>query len=150
MGRRVLIIALAAATLIVPALLGSGCGSPADAAPQPSFSPVEQPRLANLGDFALLGERPMHIWLHLDKSQRVRIAFLAERRVKSCTLWHVAPSDGSLAKAEQMPLEGGTPHANGGPEVAYWFGSASLAPGYYRLDLEGRGRIISLVIDRRR
>jgi len=150
MGRKVLIILLAAVALGIPVLVSSGCGSSAGAAPQPSLSPMEQPRLVNLSDFALLGKRPTHVWLHLDQSQRVRIVFLAERRVKACSLWHVASSDGSLTKAEQVPLEGGTPHTNGGSQVSYWFGSAALEPGYYRLDLEGSGRIITLIVDRRR
>jgi len=149
MVRRILVIALVAVAFSGVPFLASGCGT-GRAVAQPSLSPMERPRLVNLGDFALLGDRPTRVWVRLEHSQRVRIVFISERRVKSCSLWRVANADGSLVTPEQVPLEGGRPHDNSGTEVIYWYGSPSLDPGYYRVELMGRGRIGSLIVDERR
>ena len=146
--RRLLVMVTLAVALGLMPLFSSACGT-GKAEAQPSLSPLEQPRLLNLGDFALLKARPTRILLHVDQAQRLRIAFLAEQAVKSCSLWHVAASDGSLVTPEQVPLEGGQPHGSGLP-ISYWFGTQSLAAGYYRLDLSGHGRIATLIVDRRR
>jgi hypothetical protein len=149
MKRKVLAIVFVAVLLSVAPFLASGCGT-GKAVAQPSLSPMEQPRLVNLGDFALLGDRPTRIWVHLEQTQPLRIVVISERRVKSCSLSRVAGADGSLVTPVPVALEGGRPHGNSGTEVISWFGSPSLDPGYYRIELTGRGRIMSLIVDRRR
>ena len=147
--RRTLTVVLVVIALGAACLLTSGCAS-GEAAAEPSLSPMEMPRLVNLSDFALLPDRPTQIRLHIVAPQRIRVVFISRRLVESCSLWRVASPDGSLLTPVRVPLEGGNPHANSGTHVIYWFGSPSLGPGYYRIDLTGRGRILNLIVDRRR
>jgi hypothetical protein len=148
MVRRGLVTVFVAVALGGVLLLASGCGE-SKAVAQPSFSPAAQPQLLDIGDFSLLRGRPARTMLHVSESQPLSIFIIAKRPIASCKLSHVAAADGSLVAAQGMPLEGGAPHTNGGPDVTYWFGSPSLDAGYYRLDLSGSGRVMSLLVKQR-
>jgi hypothetical protein len=146
MVRRCLTVVAVAALLCILLLLASACGE-SKATAQPSFSPVAQPSLLDIGDVALLKGRPAHGLLHLDSAQGLRILILAEQPLSSYSLRRVAGPDGATAPGEAVQLEG-SPHTSGA-ETAYALLSAQpVAAGYYRLDLAGVGRVISLVVER--
>jgi hypothetical protein len=108
---------------------------------------MAEPSLLDIGDVALLKSRPAHILLHVDSAQGLRVFILAERPLSSHSLRRVAAADGTLIDPEPVPLEGG-PHASGA-ETSYALLTAEpVPPGYYRLDLAGEGRIVSLVVER--
>jgi hypothetical protein len=147
-GRKGLARVLVAVALGLLPLVASACGE-GRAVAQPSQSPHVPSQLLSIGDFSLARGRPTHAMLHLSQSQRLSIFVTADQPITSCKLWHVAAADGRLVTVGRMALDGGSPHTNGGPEVSYWFGSPSLDPGYYRLDVAGRGHISFLVVQRR-
>jgi hypothetical protein len=143
MGHRGLVVVLVAVVLGLVPFVSSACGE-SKAALQPSFSPAAQPRLLDIGPFSLLGGRPTRVMLHATKSHPLRVLILADRRLDSVTLRRVADADGSLVSPVQVPLRG-SPHASGG-QTAYGLTAEPVEPGYYRLDLRGRGRVSSLAV----
>jgi hypothetical protein len=146
--RKGLVVVLVAVALGLVSFVASACGE-SKAVAQPSSSPrVPTSQLLSISDFSLARSRPAHALLHVSESQRLSIFVTADRRIASCKLWHVATADGSTVALKGVVLDGGSPHTNGGPEVSYWFGSPSLDPGYYRLDVAGRGHISYLVVQR--
>jgi hypothetical protein len=140
MGRKVLIIVFAAVALGVLPLVGSACGAVA----QSSSSDTQEPRLLNIGDFSLLNGRPTHALVQATKSHPLKIFILADQPLDSITLRRMAAADGSIVTPETVPLKG-APHALDGQTV-YSLTTQPIEPGYFRLDLLGRGRVQSLVI----
>jgi hypothetical protein len=127
---------------LVP-FIASACGE-SKAAAQPSFSPAAQPRLLDIGPFSLLGGRATRVMLHATKSEPLRVVILADRVLDSIALRRVADADGGLVTPVAVPLQG-SPHATG-KQTAYGLTSEPIEPGYYRLDLSGRGRVSSLSV----
>ena len=143
MGRKGLIIMLAALALGVLPLVSSGCGEDkADA--QSTSSYTAYPRLLNIGDFSLLKGRPTHALIQATKTHPLRIFILADRPLDSITLRRMAAPDGHIVTPETVPLKGG-PHGVDGPTV-YGLSTPAIEPGFFRLDLRGRGRVQSLVV----
>ena len=143
MGRRGLVILLAAVVLGLVPFAAAACGE-SKAVAQPSFSPAAQPRLLDIGPFSLLAGRPTRVMLHATKSHPLRVFVLADRQLDSIILRRVAGSGGSFVSPHVVPLQG-SPHALG-KQTVYGLTSGSIAPGYYRLDLRGRGRVSSLAV----
>ncbi len=146
MVRRGLVIVLAAVALAVLPNLATACGE-SKAVAQPSFSYVTQPRLLDIGDFSLLKGRPTRVMLHATTSHPLRIFILTDRPLDSITLLRVAAADGSQVAHVAVTLQG-SPHTSG-KQTAYGLTARSIEPGYYRLDLVGRGRIGSLAVQDR-
>ena len=146
MVRRGLVIVLIALALGVLPLIASACGE-GEAVAQPSFSYTTQPRLLDIGDFSLLKGRPLRVMLHATTSHALRIFILAERPLDSITLLRVAAANGSQVEHVAVTLQG-SPHTSG-KQTAYGLTAESIEPGYYRLDLVGRGRIGSLAVQDR-
>jgi hypothetical protein len=143
MLRRGLAIVFVAVALGVLPFFASSCAE-SKAVAQPSFSPAAQPRLVDIGPFSLLSGRSTRVMLHATKSHPLRIFLLADRQLGSITLRRVAVADGSLVSPEAVPLQG-SPHASG-RQTVYGLTTEPIAPGYYRLDLRGRGRVLSLAV----
>ena len=143
--RRGLLVGLVALSLVALPLLASAC-SRDQAAAQPSHSPTSQVRLLEASDFSLLSARPMHLLVHVTSRQRLHVAILAEQLLDSWVLRRVAAADGSPRTPQAIRLTGGT---NGGArtELPYALYSTPLEPGYYRLELTGHGRIISIIVE---
>ena len=141
-----LVVVFVAIALVTLPLLGSACGE-GKAVAQPSFSYVTQPRLLDIGPFSLLKGRPTRVMLHATTSHPLRIFILTERPLDSVTLLRVAAADGSQVKHEAVPVQG-SPRASG-KQTAYGLTAEPIEPGYYRLDLLGRGRIESLAVQDR-
>ena len=146
MVRKGLVTVLVAVAVGVLPLIASACGE-SKAVAQPGFSYTTQPRLLDIGDFALLKGRPARVMIHATTSHPLRIFILAERPLGSITLLRVAAADGSQAPHVAVPLQG-SPHASG-KQTAYGLTAEPIKPGYYRLDLFGRGRIGSLAVQDR-
>ena len=143
MKRKVLVIALVAVALGILPLVGSACGE-GEVVAQPSSSYTAFPRLLDIGEFSLLNGRPMHVLVQATRTHPLRIFILADRPLDSITLGRMAGADGSMVTPETVPLKG-TPHAVDGQTV-YGLSTQPIEPGYFRLDLLGRGRVQSLAI----
>jgi hypothetical protein len=141
-GKRVALVLVVAVLGLVP-FVASACGE-SKASAQPSFSPAAQPRLLDIGPFALLGGQAMRVMLHATKSEPLRIVILADRELDAIALHRVADADGKLVTPVAVPLQG-SPHASG-KQAAYALTTEPVEPGYYRLDLSGRGRVSSLSV----
>jgi len=146
MVRRGLVVGFVAVSLCVIPLLASACGEGKTVA-RPSFSYVTQPRLLDIGPFSLLKGRPTRVRLHATSSHPLSIFILAERPLDSITLLRVAAADGSQVAHVAVTLQGG-PHTSL-RQTAYGLTTESIKPGYYLLDLLGRGRIASLAVQDR-
>jgi hypothetical protein len=142
-ARKGLTVVLVAVVLGLLPLVASACGE-SKAVAQPSSSPATQPRLVDIGPFSLLSGRSTRVMLHATKSHPLRVFVLADRQLDSITLRHVGDTDGSLVPPEAVPLQG-SPHASG-KQTVYGLTTEPIEPGYYRLDLRGRGRILSLAV----
>ena len=143
MRRKVFVIVLVAFALGILQFVGSACGESKVVA-QPSSSYTAYPRLLDIGEFSLLNGRPMHVLVQATKTHPLRIFILADRQLDSITLRRMAAADGSMVTPETVPLKG-TPHASDGQTV-YGLSTHPVEPGYFRLDLLGRGRVLSLTI----
>ena len=143
MARKVLVIALVALALGILPLVVSACGGDKGVA-QASAVDAAQPRLLDIGDFSLLPGRATHSLFHATKSHALRIFILADRPLDSVKLRRMANDDGSLATPAFVPLKG-SPHDLDGQTV-YGLTTPSIEPGYFRLDLLGRGRVQSLAV----
>jgi hypothetical protein len=143
MGRRVLVIILAAVALGVLPLASSGCGGDKGVA-QANAVDAAEPRLLNIGDFSLLPGRATHSLFQATKAHPLHIFILADRPLDSVRLRRMANDDGSLATPEAIPLNG-SPHDLDGQTV-YALTTPSIEPGYFRLDLLGHGRVQSLAV----
>ena len=82
--------------------------------------------------------------LHATRSEPLRVVILADRELDSIALRRVAGADGSLVTPLAVPLQG-SPHTSG-KQTAYGLTTKPIEPGYYRLDLSGRGRVSSLSV----
>jgi len=142
MRRGFAVVLIAIAVGVVPYLV-SACGE-SKAAAQPSLSPAAQPRLLDIGGFSLIGGRPTHVLLHTTKAHPLRIFIIADRPLDSIKLRRVGADDGSIVTPEAVPLTG-SPHASDG-QTAYGLTTQAIDPGYFRLDLVGRGRVRSLAV----
>jgi hypothetical protein len=142
-ARKGLTVGLVAVVLGLLALVASNCGE-SKAVAQPSFSPAAQPRLVDIGLFSLLSGRPTRVMLYATKSHPLRVFVLADRQLDSIPLRHVADTDGSLVSPEAVPLQG-SPRASG-KQTVNGLTTEPIEPGYYRLDLRGRGRVSSLAV----
>ena len=140
MGRRALVISLLA--LGVLPILVAGCGG--GASPKAPLSHVEQPRLINIGGFALMKDVPTHVALHATKTHPLRIYILADRTLDSITLRRIADADGNLVTPKSVAIQG-SPHALG-EQTVYGLTAKPIEPGFYRLDLLGRGQVQSFVV----
>jgi hypothetical protein len=136
-------VALVAVVLGLVPFVASACGE-SKAVAQPSFSPAAQPRLLDIGPFSLLGGRATRVMLHAAKSHALRVFILADRHLDSIALHRVADADGNLVTPVAVPLQG-SPHASG-KQTVYGFIAEPIEPGYYRLDVSGRGRVLSLAV----
>ena len=143
MRRKGLIVVFVAVVLGLVPFVASACGE-SKAVAQPSFSPAAQPRLLDIGPFSLLGGRPTRVMLHATKSHPLRVFILADRQLDSIALRGVAGADGNLVTPVAVPLRG-SPHASG-KQTVYGLTAEPIEPGYYRLDLSGRGRVSSLAV----
>jgi hypothetical protein len=143
MVRRSLAVVLVGIVLGLLPLLASACGE-SRAVAQPSFSPAGQPRLLDVGGFSLLGGRPMRVMLHAANTHPLRVFILADHRLDAITLRRVAAADGSLVTPVVVSLQG-SPQASG-KQTVYGLTAEPIEPGYYRLDLRGRGRVSSLAV----
>ena len=143
MARKILVIVLVAVALSNLPLVVSACGGDKGAA-QASGVDAAQPRLLDIGDFSLLPGRPTHSLFHATKSHALRIFIVADRPLDSVKLRRMANDDGSLATPEAITLKG-SPHDLDGQTV-YGLTTPSIEPGYFRLDLLGRGRVQSLAV----
>ena len=143
MSRRGLVIVLVAVALGVLPLLASACGE-GKAVAQPSPSYTTQPRLLDIGDFSLIKGRPTRVMLHATTSHPLRIFILAGRPLDSITLLRVAAANGSQVAHVAVTLQG-SPHTSG-KQTRYGLTAEPIEPGYYRLDLRGRGRVSSLAV----
>jgi hypothetical protein len=141
-GKRVALVLVVAVLGLVP-FVASACGE-SKAVAQPSFSPAAQPRLLDIGPFSLLGGRATRVMLYATKSEPLRVVILADRELDSIALRRVAGADGALVTPVAVPLQG-SPHASG-KQTAYGLTTKPVEPGYYRLDLSGRGRVSSLSV----
>jgi hypothetical protein len=141
-GNRVALVLVVAVLGLVP-FAASACGE-SKAAAQPSFSPAAQPRLLDIGPFSLLGGTPTRVMLHATQAHPLRVVILADRQLDSIALHRVADAGGSLVTPVAVPLQG-SPHASS-KQTAYGLTTESVEPGYYRLDLSGRGRVSSLSV----
>lgn len=141
-GKRVALVLVVAVLGLVP-FVASACGE-SKAAAQVSFSPAAQPRLLDIGPFSLLGGQATRVMIHATRSEPLRIVILADRELDSIALRRVAAADGSLVTPVAVPLQG-SPHTSG-KQTAYGLTTESVEPGYYRLDLSGRGRVSSLSV----
>ena len=141
-GKRVAVVLAVAVLGLVP-FVASACDE-SKAVAQPSFSPAAQPRLLDIGPFSLLGGEATGVMLHATKSEPLRVVILADRELDAIALWRVAGADGSLVTPVAVPLQG-SPHSSG-KQTAYALTSEPVEPGYYRLDLSGRGRVSSLSV----
>ena len=141
-GKRLAVVLVAVVLALVP-FVASACGE-GKAAAQPSYSPASQPRLLDIGPFSLLGGTPTRVMLHATQAHPLRVVILADRQLDSIALHRVADADGSLVTPVAVPLQG-SPHASG-KQMAYGLTTGSVEPGYYRLDLSGRGRVSSLSV----
>jgi hypothetical protein len=144
MGRKVLVVVLVAGALGVLALSVSACGAGREAAAQASSADAALPRLLDIGDFSLLRGRATHSLFRATNVHPLRIFILADRPLDSVKLRRMANDDGSLATPEAIPLSG-SPHDLDGQTV-YGLTTPSVEPGYFRLDLRGRGRVQSLAV----
>jgi len=143
MGRKVLVIALVVIALGVLPSAGSACGESKGVA-QVSSADAAQPRLLDIGDFSLLQGQPTHALFHAVKAHPLRIFILADRPLNSVKLRRMAADDGSIVTPEEVPLKG-SPHDLDGQTV-YALTTPSIEPGYFRLNLLGRGRVQSLAV----
>jgi hypothetical protein len=143
MVRRGLVIGLVVVALGLVPFVASARGE-SKAVAQPSFTPAAQPRLLDIGPFSLLAGRATRVMLHATKSHPLRVFVLADRQLDSITLRRVADADRSLVSPVAVPLQG-SPHASG-KQTAYGLTAEPVEPGYYRLDLRGRGRVLSLAV----
>jgi hypothetical protein len=141
-GKRLAVVLVAVVLSLVP-FVASACGE-SKAVAQPSYSPATQPRLLDIGPFSLLGGTPTRVMLHATQAHPLRVVILADRQLDSIALHRVADADGSLVTAVVVPLRG-SPHASG-KQTAYGLTTEPVEPGYYRLDLSGRGRVSSLSV----
>lgn len=141
-GKRLAVVLVAVVLLAVP-FIASACGE-SKAAAQPSFSPAAQPRLLDIGPFSLLDGQATRVMLHATVAHTLRVVILADRELDSIVLYRVADADGSLLTPVEVPLRG-SPHASG-EQTAYALTTEPVEPGYYRLDLSGRGRVSSLSV----
>ena len=143
MSRKVVILVLVAVSLAALPLTASACGGNKGVA-QASPSLVAVPMLLDIGDFSLLHGRPTHTLIHATKAHPLRIYIIADRPLDSVKLRRMANGDGSLATPEAIPLQG-SPHDVDG-QTLYALITPQVEPGYFRLDLLGRGRVQSLAV----
>jgi hypothetical protein len=143
MPRKILVIVLVAVALGTLPLVVSACGGDKGAA-QASAVDAAQPRLLDIGDFSLFPGHATHSLFHATKAHPLRIVILVDRPLDLVKLRRVANDDGSLATPEAIPLKG-SPHELDGQTV-YGLTTPSVEPGYFRLDLLGRGRVQSLAV----
>jgi len=141
-GKRVALLLVVAVLGLLP-LAASACGD-STAVAQPSFSPAAQPRLLDIGPFSLLRGQATRVMLHATKSKPLRVFILADHALDSIALRRVAAADGSLVTPVAVPLQG-SPHS-AARQTVYGLTTAPVEPGYYRLDLGGRGRVSSLAV----
>ena len=145
MRRRLTVLTVALLVAALP-LVAAACGE-SKAAPQPSFSYGGQPRLVDIGGVALISGRPARVMLHIGTAQGLRIFIDAEHPLRSHVLRKVDAQDGSSITPQDIPLQGSA-HSLGNTTVYALLTMQPLTPGWYRLDLVGAGRLISLAIDR--
>jgi hypothetical protein len=126
----------------LPLTVSSCGGNKGVAQASPSLAAV--PMLLDIGDFSLLRGRPAHTLFHATKAHPLRIYIIANRPLDSVKLRRMANDDGSLATAKAIPLQG-SPHDVDG-QTLYALITPQVEPGYFRLDLLGRGRVQSLAV----
>jgi hypothetical protein len=115
---------------------------------QADVSSLDGPRLVDLHTFTLDARRPTRAFLRLDSVQRLRIDVLAKQPLQSCRVSQYADAGGSVIETRHITLaDGREPYDN--DLVRYSFATPRLEPGYYRIDLRGKGPIVSFAVDRR-
>jgi len=144
MGHKVLVVVLVAVVLAVLMLSATACGAGHEAPAQASSADAAQPRLLDIGDFSLLPGRATHSLFRATTAHALRIFIIADRPLASVKLRRMANDDGGPATPEPIPLTG-SPHDLDGQTV-YGLTSKTVEPGYFRLDLRGRGRVQSLAV----
>lgn len=144
MVRRALLVAVIVGLLAVLPFVASGC-SEGKAVAQPSYSYVASPHLLDAGDFALMPGRATHFLVRVDLAQGLRILVLAEHPLRSYSLRRVAADDGTILSPQSVALQGG-PHSSGSRTAYALLTKKPVTPGYYRLDLEGKGRVSTLAV----
>ncbi len=100
-GLIVLAIIVVAALVLNTALSHSEAqkpSKPSGSTSAPSQSPRVPSRFLSISDFSLVDGQPTRVLLHVSEPQRLSIFINANRRIASCTLWHVGPQAAALSR----------------------------------------------------
>ena len=128
------------------AVAAAGCSKGEPQADR-SAGPASHYYLAQVSNVALTAQRPAHFVFHVDHGRTVRIAVSATEPLLRHTLLHVTSPPESSPQGDPIPTQG-SGHTSGGTTVDYaLLTTAPLAPGWYRVELVGRGRLLYLGIN---
>jgi hypothetical protein len=139
------------------AMLAAACGdSKPSAAPSVTTSPsvqtpaasLDEARLLDLHNVTLDERHRTQAFLRLDSAQSISIKILAKQQLRSCRVCQYADPAGGMIDTREITLTRG-PEQYDSDLVLSSFRTPQLEPGYYRIDLGGKGLIISFSVDGR-
>jgi hypothetical protein len=104
--------------------------------------------LASLSDLTLEKGRPGNVWVCVDAEQRLSIFVVTKQPLLSCDLSRVATRDGSSMTPMPVHLQDEPTGSGYGGRPQAWTTVQALAPGTYRIQLEGEGRVVSLQVEK--